>query len=284
MWVFWNTIWLLWVLLRKQMDLQLDFIIVCLVKVGFKGSNMIMCVLLVSNSLGRCLAAGWSLRLHPHDRSTARQHPGEFDTNNTHTIVFDPNYSMLPPFSPTATHILLIKSNLKFESRATAVSIAMSSHYLGGKYRSRLHPRSRKCECQFFVGDWACESNCAKPMSPASRGDNKVDHVVCSTAESRMPTVHLNENGKFYTTTNIRVAAGQYVFQWDRLLGEFGFWSSGSSPVPWWCETLLVHEFQMWRQRCKQIDPHWFQMSNVFLVHVINHIVWIFHNIPGPTF
>ena len=38
-------------------------------------------------------------------------------------------------------NILLIKSNLKFESRATAVSIAISARYLGGKYRSRLHPR-----------------------------------------------------------------------------------------------------------------------------------------------
>ena len=38
---------------------------------------MIVCVLLVSNSLGCCLATG-------------RQHPREFDTNNTNTIMFDP--------------------------------------------------------------------------------------------------------------------------------------------------------------------------------------------------
>ena len=80
----------------------------------------------------------------------ARQHLREFDTNNTHTIMFDPDHNMMPPFFPTATDILLIKSNLKFESRAIAVYVAMSPRYLGGKYRSRLHPWSRKCACQFL--------------------------------------------------------------------------------------------------------------------------------------
>ena len=58
-----------------------------------------------------------------------------------------PDYNMIPPFFSTATNILLIKSNLKFESRATAVSVAMAPRYLGDKYRSHLHPRSRKCAC-----------------------------------------------------------------------------------------------------------------------------------------
>ena len=39
-----------------------------------------------------------------------------------------------------------MKSNLKFESRATAVAVAMSPRYRGGKYRSRLHPWLRKRE------------------------------------------------------------------------------------------------------------------------------------------
>ena len=95
----------------------------------FKGSNMIVCVLLVSISRGCCLAA-----------------PGDHEGD----------YNMMPPFFSTATNILLIKSNLKFESRATAVSVAMSPRYLGGKYRSRLHPRSRKCVCLFCgrLGVW----------------------------------------------------------------------------------------------------------------------------------
>ena len=56
----------------------------------------------------------------------------------------------------TATNILLIKSNLKFESRATAVSVAVSLRYLGGKFRSCLHPVVKK-RVPVFAGDWACE-------------------------------------------------------------------------------------------------------------------------------
>ena len=35
--------------------------------------------------------------------------------------MFDPDYNMMSPFFSTATNILLIIGNLKFESRATAV-------------------------------------------------------------------------------------------------------------------------------------------------------------------
>ena len=76
-----------------------------------------------------------------------RQHPWEFDT----TIMFDLDYDMMPPFSPTAAHILLIKSNLMSESRANTASVVMSPRYLGGKYRSRLHPR-RENACASFCG------------------------------------------------------------------------------------------------------------------------------------
>ena len=130
----------------------------------------------------------------------ARQHPREFDTNNTHTIMFDPDYNMMPPFFSTAINILLIISNLKFESRATAVSVTMSPRCLGGKYRSRLHPRSRKCACQFLRETGRVKSNCARPTSSASRSDNEVDHAVCLKTEFHMHAALSNENGKFYTT------------------------------------------------------------------------------------
>ena len=96
-----------------------------LIHTGIKGSNMIVCVSLVSNSRGCCLAR--------RGETTWCHH-----------------------FS-TPTNILLIKSNLKFESRTTAVSVTMSPRYLGGKYRSRLHTRSRKKRASFFAEDWACE-------------------------------------------------------------------------------------------------------------------------------
>ena len=56
------------------------------------------------------------------------------------------------PFPFVSTKILLIKSKLKLESRAIAVAVAMSPRNLGGKYRCRPHPRSRKFTRQFFCG------------------------------------------------------------------------------------------------------------------------------------
>ena len=110
--------------------------------------------------------------------------------------MFDPDYNMMPPFFPQQPIF-----NLKFESRATAVSLAMSPRYLGGKYRSRLsYPRSQKCPCQFLRETERVKSNCARPASSASRGDNEVDHAVCLKAEFQMHTVLSNKNGKFYTT------------------------------------------------------------------------------------
>ena len=59
----------------------------------------------------------------------------------------------------------------------------------------------------------------------------------------------------------IRASAGRYVFRWDRLLDEGLAFVQAGVPA---CRDdvtlrLCTREFQMWRRRCKQIDPHWFQ-------------------------
>ena len=41
------------------------------------------------------------------------------------------------------------------------------------------------------------KSNCARPASSASRGDNEVDHAVCLKVEFHMHTVLSNENACF---------------------------------------------------------------------------------------
>ena len=91
--------------------------------------------------------------------------------------MFDPDYNIMPLFL-TATNILSIKSNLKFESRTHGVFVAMSPRNLGGKYHSRLHTRSQKCACQFLRETERVKSNCARPASSVTRGDNEIDHVV----------------------------------------------------------------------------------------------------------
>ena len=192
--------------------------------VWFKGSNMIVCVLLVPNSQGCCLAA-----LRDHHFSTA-------------------------------TNIQLIKSNLKFEPEATTAYVAMSPRYLGCKYHSRLHPRSRKCACQFLREIERVKSNCPRPASSASRGNNDVDHAVCLKAEFHMHTVLSNVSGNFYTIMIYPCFRRSVCFSVESLAWwRFGLWSSGSSLVSRWHDAPLVREFQMWRFRCNQIDPHWFE-------------------------
>ena len=173
---------------------------------------MIVCVSLVSNSRGCCLAA-----------------PG--DHEGAATIL------------STAANILLMKNNLKFESRATAVSVAMSPRYRGGKYRSRLHPRSRKCTWHFFAGDWSCEI------------DNEVNHAVCLQAEFQMHAVLTIENDKFYTTMIYSCFSRSVCFSmgppaWWR----FGLCSSGSSLVSRWGDARARANF-----KCDVADvtDHW---------------------------
>ena len=81
--------------------------------------------------------------------------PSKIHSNNkptTHTYPWlIPIITWCWPFPFFSTNILFIKSKLKLESRAIAVGVAMSPRNLGGKYRCRPHPRSRKLTCQFFL-------------------------------------------------------------------------------------------------------------------------------------
>ena len=94
--------------------------------------------------------AGRSLGLRPRDPGAARQHTGELmSTTNTYPWLI-PIITWCRQFPSLSANILLLKIKLKLESRAIAVRVATSPHNLGGKYRCRPHPRSRKCMRQFF--------------------------------------------------------------------------------------------------------------------------------------
>ena len=130
----------------------------------------------------------------------------------------------------------------------------MSPRYLGGKYRSCLQPRSRKCAYQFLRETERVKSNCARPASYASRGNNEVDYAVCLKAEFQMHTVLSNENGKFNTSMIYSCFSRSVCFS----MGSPAWWrfcrfSRGRSLVSRWRNAPLVREFQMWRRSCKQI-------------------------------
>ena len=141
----------------------------------------------------------------------------------------------------TATNILLIKSNLKFESRATAVSVAMSPRYLGGKYRSRLHPLA-KMRMLVFAGDKACEIELRQTGVICFMWRREVDHAVCLKTEFQMYTALSNENGKFYTTMTYPCFSRSVCFSMGSpAWWRFGLCSSGSSLVSRWRDAPLVH-------------------------------------------
>ena len=162
----------------------------------------------------------------------------------------------------------------------------MSPRYLGGKYRSRLHPQSRKCTCQFLWETGHVESNCTRPASSASRGENEVDHAVCLKDENHMHTVLSYENCKFYTTMIYpSLSRSVCISMGSPAWWKFGLRSSGSSLVSRWRDAPLVHArisnvtSRMLTTRSALISG----ASNAFLVIVINHIVKIVHAIKGPT-
>ena len=66
----------------------------------------------------------------------------------------------------------------------------------------------------------------------------------------------------------IRASADRYVFRSDRLLDEgLAFVQAGVPPCPDDVTPCsCTREFQMWRRRYKQIDPHWFQVRQMRFV------------------
>ena len=186
----------------------------------------------------------------------------DFDTNNANTIMFDPDYNMMPPFFSTATNIVLIKTNLKFESRASAVSVAMSPCYLGGKYHSRLNPRSRNMHMPVFAGDWACEIELRQTSVICFPWRQR--SWSCNVLKSWISDAHCPFQWKWQVLYNYDKSVLQQVgmfFDGNRLLDEgLAFVQVG---VPSCADDMRLRsctrEFQMWLPRCKQIDLHWFQ-------------------------
>ena len=207
-----------------------------------------MCIVVVKRLRVLSRRAGWSRGHSPSDCPAARQLP----------------------------NILLIKSNLKFESRATAVSVAMSPRYLGGKYWSRLHPWSRKCACLILRETGRVKSSCARPASSASHGNNEVDHAVCLKAKFQMHTALSNENGKFYTTMIYPCFSRSLCFSMGSpAWWRFGLFQAGVPSCPG--DVTLrscTREFQMWRRRCKQMDPHWFHWRQMRFWWMLSTMLW----------
>ena len=129
--------------------------------------------------------------------------------------------------------------------------------------------------CLAAPGDHGRRTNCARPALSASGGDNEVDHAVCLKVEFQIHTVLSNENGKFYTTMIYPCFSRSVCFSMgSHAWWKFGLCSSGGSLMSRWRDAPRVREFQMWRRRCKQIEPHWFQGHQMRFWWISTTISW----------
>ena len=151
----------------------------------------------------------------------------------------------------------------------------MSPRYLGGSIAVASTPGHENAPDSFcrILSMWNRTAPDRGHLLPV--GTNEVDHVVCLKVEFQMHTVLSNENGKLYTTMmypcfSRSICLSMGLPAWWR----FGLCSSGSSLVSRWRDDPLVREFQMWRRRCKQRDPHWYQGRQMCFWWMLSTISW----------
>ena len=196
-----------------------------------KGSNMNVCVLLVSNSRGCCLA------------------PRRDNTRG----------SLTPTIHTQSCLILIITwCHHFFHSNQYSAHEKQFKVWIGSNRSLRCHvatlswrqvsqsppPPVTKMRVLVFCGRLGVWNRTAPDRRhiDATRGDNEVDHAVCLQAEFQMHAVLSNENDKFYTTMiypcfsrSVCLSMGSPA--WWR----FGLCSSGSSLVSRWRDAPLVH-------------------------------------------
>ena len=138
-----------------------------------------------------------------------------------------------------------------------------------------------KMRVSVFAGDWACEIELRQtgvicfPWRQRS--------CSCGVLKSWISDAHcpfqwnwqVLHNYDIYPCFSRSVCFSMGSPAW----WSFGLCSSGSSLVSRWRDVPLVRDFQMWRRRCKQIDPHWFQGRQVRFWWMWSTISWKYFKI-----
>ena len=218
-------------------------------RVGFKqgcmlkGSNMIVCVLLVSNSWGCCLAAPGN-----HEGAARVIAPRRDNTRGSLTPTIHIQ-SCLIPIVTWCQHFFLSNQYSAHEKQLKVwikSSRSLSCHVTtlsGSKYRSRLHPWSRKCACQFFcgrLGVWNRTAPDRRHLLPVATMKLIMRCVYKLNFKCTLsfPMKMTSSTQLWY----IRASAGWCVLRWDRLLGEgLAFVQAGVPSCPRWRDAPLVH-------------------------------------------
>ena len=260
---------------------------------------MIVCVLLVSNSRGCCLAAGRSLGLRLRDRPVRRDNTLGSLTPTIHT------QSCLIPIITRCHHFIhtnqysghikkfkvWIESNRSLRCHVTTLSWRQVSQSPPPPVTKMRVPGLLfflllfLFVCLFFLfffgggGGWR--------LGVWNRTAPDRSHLIhVATTKLMMRCVYklnfictLSFPMKMTSSTQlwyIRASAGRYVFRWARMLDEgLAFVQAGVPSCP--DDAPLrsyTREFQMWRRRCKQIDPHWFQGYQIRFWWMLSTISW----------
>ena len=137
-------------------------------------------------------------------------------------------------------------------------------------------PPVAKMLVSVFTGDCACKIKLRQTGVICFPWRQRSWSCGVFKVEFQIHTVLSHGNGKFYTTMmyTIRASAGRYVFRCRRYVfrlldAGLAFVQAGVSSCP-----DDVREFQMWRRRCKQIDPHWFQGRQMHFWWMLSTISW----------
>ena len=144
--------------------------------------------------------------------------------NKTNTIMIDRNHNMMPPHFRSYQD-MCIKSNLRFESSAISVSVAMSPCNLGGKHRE--YARAAFCGMTLIVRCvWKLNFCCPLSFQPK---------MGCSSQ-----------------LRYIRTTAARYVLQGDRMLDEGSAFDQAWAPS-WLRDAPLVANFKC---EVAEVDKH----------------------------
>ena len=114
-----------------------------------------------------------------------------------------------PRWSPRGetTNILLIKSNSRFESRATTVSVAMSLRSIA--FASIPGRENARASFRWRLSVWNRTAPDRRHLLPG-RSDNEVDHAVCLKVEFQMHTVVSKKMASPTQLWYIRASAGRF--------------------------------------------------------------------------
>ena len=148
--------------------------------------------------------------------------------------MFDPDYNMMQPILPQLPIFCSLKAIQSLHREQPQSPLPCYHVILVASITVASIPVA-KIRVPVLWETERVKSNCARPASSASRGDNEIDHVVCLKAEFQMHTVLSNENGKIYTTMIYPCFSRSVTFSmgspaWRR----FSLCSSGSSLLARW--------------------------------------------------